>query len=311
MTTLLPEEQIIQIAESGKLQKDYALYREVRNDNLQSELNCGPTSYVRPEPLPPVSMPSWGYTGRGTVGYVPKTMRNVYAIADEAHALTGMDYTEAVAMVSQWFAEKKTIGEMQNWFRNQGIHLDNSKNYAFVDIETTGFAPVDNEIIEVAMIVTDSKGDEKKRLESLFNIANPVHREIGAIPGEEVHHIDYDTIKDLQTFEENIEFAQELAKTLNDPDTVIVPHNKKFENLWFAMFVDEYFAKHHRLKGGEGKVGEIDTMMVSVLYTDAERCRLLDLVESAGMEYKDAHRAMKDTEMTKEAFFKIVERFSA
>lgn len=116
-----------------------------------------------------------------------------------------------------------------------------------------------------------------------------------------MHNIAPETIKDLPelTGSEN---EKKLADFLDG--SVMMAHNAAFEIKQLTNSIPEI-----RKKLNTGEIETLDTWKFTrFLVPESPRNSNKNLVETAGMEYKNAHRGMADAEMTMNAFNIIKER---
>lgn len=152
------------------------------------------------------------------------------------------------------------------------------------DIETTGFNPFKNEIIEIAAL--DNNGET---FESLISCNKPVSKKI-----TEITNITNEMLLDKPGIEEVMLNFVEFIKSTTDKGTTIylIGHNIHSFDLPFVKAVcNKYNIKFPT-------VYPIDTMRMSQFIMD-EWCHSLDyLCKLFGIDNKNAHRALSDVYAT-------------
>lgn len=163
-------------------------------------------------------------------------------------------------------------------------------NYCFLDLETTGFDPQEDSIIEISFLVDD---DQKKTLKSLDQVISP-HKslltpkitQITGITQEEIDQkgIPFDYIRD-----------QVIEKL---KDTIIVGHNIGFDRDFLIQ--------------NEVPVQDfpfIDTHQIARIVLPQEESYSLEyLAQKYGFHHRSAHRAMSDVEANRELFYFLGEQ---
>lgn len=168
---------------------------------------------------------------------------------------------------------------------------NDTRDRVYVDLETTGFSDTKNEIIEIGWSRRDKDNQVKDEGSMLFT---PDSRFLSArgTGASDVHHIYPQDVVDKPSFRD-----PEVQKKMNEvfDDTLIVAHNASFEKRFMNQNIDGFAERNHSF---------IDTMDVcKVFERDTPNNKLSSFVEAQGHEYKDAHRALTDTNMTADALF--------
>lgn len=180
--------------------------------------------------------------------------------------------------------------------------------YAWVDIETTCLNESVGDIIEVGLLVTDEHGNTIEEVDELFGLSDPdFERAIGMVGAEAVHGIGMDKLDGLVPFTSDNPAYEKVREVLCDPEVIMVSHNKNFENAWFSLYLDGFFEVHQRSlpDATTPRALELDTKTVTRMLTDASALSLQAFVEKMGLAYVNAHRAMNDVVMMKDAFFRV------
>lgn len=160
--------------------------------------------------------------------------------------------------------------------------------FAVVDVETTGFSPETERIIEVGVVLLDDTGAE---MGSFCTLLDP-----GCDPGPtHIHGITPAMIKGSPTFGSIHSFLADLLS-----GRVVVGHNIDGFDLDFLR------AECHRA-GGEalvpGLVTTIDTLSVAQAHLGlAGRAKLVDCCTHFGLSWDDHHSALGDARVTAALF---------
>lgn len=176
-----------------------------------------------------------------------------------------------------------------------------------MDIETTCLNESVGDIIEVGLLVTDEHGNTIEEVDELFGLSDPdFEQATGMVGAEAVHGIGMDKLDGLAPFTSDNPAYEKVREVLCDPEVIMVSHNKNFENAWFSLYLDGFFEVHQRsLPTTSPRALELDTKTVARMLTDASALSLQAFVEKMGLAYVNAHRAMNDVVMMKDAFFRV------
>ncbi len=156
--------------------------------------------------------------------------------------------------------------------------------FAVVDVETTGFSPIRDRIVELAVVVLDPGGRE---IDAFATLLDP-----GCGPGPtHVHGITAEDLVGAPTF---AEVHPHLATLLSG--RVLVGHN-------VARFDLEFVREECRRVGGAplvvGDVPMIDTMTVGRDHLGLYgRSKLVDCCDYFGIVWEDHHSALGDARAT-------------
>ena len=168
--------------------------------------------------------------------------------------------------------------------KNQG--LDGS--FVVFDIETTGFSPVHDRIIEIGAVKVE-KGEIKERFSSFVNPDVPIPLEIEKLTG--IHD---GMVVDAPMIEEALPHFLEFCQ-----DAVLVAHNASFD----MSFIIE---NTHRL-GLKKEFTYVDTVGIARLLLPHQAKHKLDAVaKTLGISLENHHRAVDDAEATAEIFLKFI-----
>lgn len=149
----------------------------------------------------------------------------------------------------------------------------------FVDIETTHLASTTGEIIEIAII----RENEKGQTEHFYSKVKPVHLQTASSRALEINHYTPHEWKDAPTWKE---IAPVVAKWLHYG--VIVGHNVSFD--W------NYIDHHLRLAKIEQRISfsKIDTQSLSWEHLPLRGVSMDKIRNFFGWSMDNAHTAMKD-----------------
>ena len=168
--------------------------------------------------------------------------------------------------------------------KNQG--LDGS--FVVFDIETTGFSPVHDRIIEIGAVKVE-KGEIKERFSSFVNPDVPIPLEIEKLTG--IHD---GMVVDAPMIEEALPHFLEFCQ-----DAVLVAHNASFD----MSFIIE---NTHSL-GLKNEFTYVDTVGIARLLLPHQAKHKLDAVaKTLGISLENHHRAVDDAEATAEIFLKFI-----
>ena len=161
-------------------------------------------------------------------------------------------------------------------------------NVVVVDLETTGFSPVEDEITELAVVkIVDGKLSEE--FSCLVNPGKHIPENITELTG-----IGDEDVKDA----EGIEVM--LPKFLDFiGDSVIVSHNASFDM--------GFIIEKAKTLGIEVRNSEIDTLTFArALINDVTRYALASLADYFDVDYKNCHRAVDDTRIAAQVYLKLI-----
>jgi len=159
--------------------------------------------------------------------------------------------------------------------------------FAVVDLETTGFSPFQERIVEVAVVVLDASGHE---LDAFCTLVDP-DRDPGPT---HVHGITAEMVVGAPTFADVHPYVAGLLS-----GRVVVGHNVDRFDLAFLV------AECRRL--GDDRVPEgvvtLDTLLVAQTYLDLPgKARLIDCCDRYSLSWADHHNALGDARVTAELF---------
>lgn len=160
--------------------------------------------------------------------------------------------------------------------------------FAVIDLETTGFSPSRDRVVEVAVVRVDGSGRVLNRWQSLVNPGRPTG------PAW-VHRITDAMVASAPSFDD---LADDLVAQLSG--AVVVAHNASFEE----GFLRAEFARcGARLPAWPA----LCTMRWSRALVAAPNHRLSTLTELLGIELADPHTALGDADATTELLTRLLE----
>ena len=168
------------------------------------------------------------------------------------------------------------------------LPLDHRSGFAVVDVETTGFDPDHDRIVEVGVVVLDRAGREQGSFSSLVDP--------GRDPGPtHIHGISTSMVVGAPTF---AAVRPSLADLLSG--RVVVGHN-------VDRFDLEFLRAECRRSGGEvlvpGPLTTVDTLHLAQGHLAlAGRATLVDCCAHYGLSWEDHHRALGDARVTAALF---------
>ena len=165
---------------------------------------------------------------------------------------------------------------------------DFNTDFVVFDIETTGFSPVNNRIIEIGAVKV-SAGQITDRFSAFVNPDVPIPFEIEKLTG-----INDSMVMDAPFIETVLPQFLEFCK-----DAVLVAHNAGF---------DMSFIKENALRQGiSRKFTYVDTVGMARILLPHQAKHTLDAVaKTMGVSLENHHRAVDDAEATAEIFVKFI-----
>ncbi len=164
------------------------------------------------------------------------------------------------------------------------------KDFVIVDLETTGLSPVKNEIIEIGAIKVEN-GQVVDTMDIFVKPKKPVSYFITNLTGitNEMLEDGYDIEEGMKKF---IEFSG---------DSTLIAHNARFDISFLKNNMNNCFNKDLENK-------YLDTVKISKeIVKDLPNYKLGTLAEYFNVDYKGAHRALKDCEITLDIYNNLKE----
>ena len=161
-------------------------------------------------------------------------------------------------------------------------------NYVLVDIETTGLSPRTDEIIEIGAI----KVKENKIIDT-YNTLIKIDRNLNPF----ITKLTGITNKMLETGKETDKALEEFVNFTGNE--IIMGHNVNFDiNFIYdkcLSYLDYYLSNDF-----------VDTMRIAKhILPDIQNYKLGTLANYFGVDYRSAHRGLKDVEITYEVYNKL------
>lgn len=207
---------------------------------------------------------------------------DVQAFPDANHAVSGPDDIKIIYGVEAYIVDdlKGIVTEPH------GQSLDDS--FVVFDIETTGFSPETNKIIEIGAVKVVG-GKIVDRFSTFVNPQTPIPFRI-----EELTHISDDMVVDAPTIDAILPQFLQFCE-----GCIMVAHNAEF---------DMSFIKKNALDlGKEFSPTVIDTVaMARFLLPALNRFKLDTVAKAVGVSLDNHHRAVDDAACTAEIFVKFI-----
>jgi DNA polymerase III epsilon subunit-like protein len=159
--------------------------------------------------------------------------------------------------------------------------------FAFVDVETTGFDPVNDRIVEFACIVTEG-GAERTRFATLVDPQRPIPAAVSAI-----HHITARHVASQPRLADIVPTIERLAR-----DAVVVAHNARFDLSFLPML-----AGHPRIC----TLRLARHLVRGVANYTNQTLRYELAVDDPELDGAIAHRALGDVLVTRRVFERLLE----
>ncbi len=156
--------------------------------------------------------------------------------------------------------------------------------FAFVDVETTGFSPRLDRIVEIAVVRTDG---EMKILGEMSTLINPERR----VTATDIHGISQSDVAKAPKFRQ---IGGEIGRHLSG--AVIVGHNVSFD----LGFLQSEFARARSMF--PAKVVLCTMCLADTYLPGLSRHRLCDCCKAAGIRQRGAHQALSDARATSALF---------
>ncbi len=169
--------------------------------------------------------------------------------------------------------------------KNQSIDED----FVVFDIETTGFSPENNNIIEIGAVKV-SEGKIVDKYSTFVNPKEPIPFRI-----EELTGINDSMVVDAKTIDEILPEFLEFSK-----DCIMVAHNADFDMSFIINNCNRFNIEHD--------FTYIDTVALSrFLIPSIARYKLDNVAKALGVTLENHHRAVDDAGCTAEIFVKLLE----
>lgn len=166
-------------------------------------------------------------------------------------------------------------------------------SFVIVDLETTGLSPIKNEIIEIGAIKVEN-GVVVDTMDIFVKPKTPVSYFITNLTG-----ITNDMLKDGYDIEEGMKKFIEFSG-----DYTLIAHNARFDIGFLNSNMNSCFNKDLENK-------YLDTVKISKeIVKGLPNYKLGTLAEYFNVDYKGAHRALKDCEITLDIYNSLSKIYS-
>ncbi len=168
-----------------------------------------------------------------------------------------------------------------------------NENYVVFDIETTGFSPLDDRIIEIGAVRIE-KGEVTETFDEFINPGIPIPWKIKELTG-----IDDNMVKDAGGVEEVLPRFLDFSR-----DAVMVAHNADFDTSFIKRNADTLRLSFDKCV--------LDTLGLSRFLLPGLKNHKLDtLSEELGVSLENHHRAVDDATATGEIFLRLMDKVSS
>jgi DNA polymerase III epsilon subunit-like protein len=173
------------------------------------------------------------------------------------------------------FAQDSGKGSLFHYASNsKGNEL--ASEFAIVDLETSGLEPGSARVIEIAILLVNSKGEIKEEYATLIN---PGNVQVGPTF---IHHITEEAVLTAPTFQE---VAGDILKRFEN--RIIVAHHAAFE--------DKFLAAEFKRAGIKlPPLPALDTLWLSREVLDLPNYKMQTVLQHFGVEEIDLHTALGD-----------------
>lgn len=132
-----------------------------------------------------------------------------------------------------------------------------TKRLASIDLETNGYYPSVGRIIQLGLIIEDLETGKIINIDKTFDIPDSAKNCEEAYGSTDIHHIDKESTKGLETFNDYEETGT-LRRILLQPSTLILAHNSRFEKVFLSRYMHGF-----KKSLDKGIVRLLDTMSLS------------------------------------------------
>ena len=173
------------------------------------------------------------------------------------------------------FAQDSGKGSLFHYASNsKGNEL--ASEFAIVDLETSGLEPGNARVIEIAILLVNSKGEIQDEYATLINPGN------GQVGPTFIHHITEEAVLTAPTFQE---VAGDILKRFEN--RIIVAHHAAFE--------DKFLAAEFKRAGIKlPPLPALDTLWLSRESLDLPNYKMQTVLQHFGVDEIDLHTALGD-----------------
>lgn len=200
----------------------------------------------------------------------------------------GCSVDEATSLIqSRVDAGETTDNAVRNAYLSYHPRQDPDRRFVVVDFETNGTHAGKHDIIQTGYQVIDGTGTVHEQANTYHDINARLAPTVG-VGMQDTHGISYHSIAGRPVFDRSSE-RRRLKELADDPNVTFVAHNTNFETSF--------------LRGqGINPARVIDTMNLSKKFDhQSTGAKLSDFTRAHGVDYKDAHNAYADVDMTARA----------
>ena len=173
------------------------------------------------------------------------------------------------------FAQDSGKGSLFHYASNaKGSELP--LEFAIVDLETSGLEPGNARVIEIAILLVNSKGDIQEEYATLINPGN------GQVGPTFIHHITEEAVLTAPTFQE---VAGDILKRFEN--RIVVAHHAAFEDKFLA-------AEFKRAGIKVPPLPALDTLWLARQVVDLPNYKMQTVLQHYGVEETDLHTALGD-----------------
>ena len=173
------------------------------------------------------------------------------------------------------FAQDSGKGSLFHYASNEkGSELP--LEFAIVDLETSGLEPGNARVIEIAILLVNSKGDIQEEYATLINPGN------GQVGPTFIHHITEEAVLTAPTFQE---VAGDILKRFEN--RIIVAHHAAFEDKFLA-------AEFKRAGIKVPPLPALDTLWLARQVVDLPNYKMQTVLQHYGVDEIDLHTALGD-----------------
>ena len=166
-------------------------------------------------------------------------------------------------------------------------------DFAIVDLETSGLEPGNARVIEIAILLVNSKGEIHEEYATLINPGN------GQVGPTFIHHITEEAVLSAPTFQE---VAGDILKRFEN--RIIVAHHAAFE--------DKFLAAEFKRAGIKlPPMPALDTLWLSREVLDLPNYKMQTVLQHFGVEEADLHTALGDVRALNKILPTLISQASA
>jgi len=206
--------------------------------------------------------------------------------------VTSLSSTQKPTYSGSRFAQDSGKGSLFHYASNsKGNELP--LDFAIVDLETSGLEPGNARVIEIAILLVNSKGEIHEEYATLINPGN------GQVGPTFIHHITEEAVLSAPTFQE---VAGDILKRFEN--RIIVAHHAAFE--------DKFLAAEFKRAGIKlPPMPALDTLWLSREVLDLPNYKMQTVLQHFGVEETDLHTALGDVRALNKILPTLISQASA